>query len=131
MAWGNNNMAQLGRVPASAKDSIQGPEEKVFLLKSSKRIIRHVAHTVVENPIQVPNIPSPTISYQSYDVTPLAGKLRSLYYIDQSYSNLTLHYALEQFNGLYSSSKILEKVCNNFILNNSSLYFISTFKFIF
>lgn len=116
-------MGQLGRAPATAKDSIRGPEEKVYLLKSAKRIIRHVAHTAVESPIQVSGIPIPTISYQSYDISTLAGKLQPLSCIEKPFGELTLHYVIEQFYGLYNSSKILKKVCKFF----PSLYFIQSF----
>lgn len=113
LAWGNNNLAQLGRAPANPKES---EEKLIFKFKSSKRIIRCINHTdrlmaIDTTPSQVPNIPSPTISYQSYDVTPLAGSIQPLSYIEHSWSDLTLHYALEQFHGLFSTFKILNKVC--------------------
>ena len=112
LAWGSNNFAQLGRAPANPKEE----EKLIFKFKSSKRIIRCFNHSdrysvIDTTPNQVPNIPTPTISYQSYDVTPLAGSVRPLSYIESSFSDLTLHYALEQFHGLYSSFKIIKKVC--------------------
>lgn len=64
----------------------------------------------MEVPSQVPNIPAPIISYQSYDVPPLAGVIRPLSVIEKSSGELTLHYALEYFSGLYDSSRIMDKV---------------------
>ncbi|XP_024936810.1 uncharacterized protein LOC107263725 isoform X2 [Cephus cinctus] len=108
LAWGGNSMAQLGRPPA--KDS-RASDEKLVLLKSSRRIVRlpHAAHTAMDTPSQVPNIPTPIITYQSYDITPLAGLVRPLSVVEKVPSELTLHYVLEQFNGLYDSEKIMNK----------------------
>jgi hypothetical protein len=104
---------QLGR----ATDKLRQPDDKVnAAFHTSKRIFRDIARfdkldkCTELMPNQVPNIPSPTISYQSYDVTPLAGSVKPLADIERSLSDLTLHYALEQFHGLYDSFKILTKV---------------------
>ncbi|XP_057334647.1 uncharacterized protein LOC130673595 [Microplitis mediator] len=109
LAWGSYNSAQLGRPPN--KDSNSGNAEKLVLIKSSKRLVRlpHGAHVVQDTPSQVPNIPTPIITYQSYDVTPLAGRVRPLSLVEKSYGELTLHYVLEQFNGLYDAAKIMDK----------------------
>ncbi|XP_031777146.1 uncharacterized protein LOC100677930 isoform X2 [Nasonia vitripennis] len=111
LAWGNNNFAQLGRAPANPKES---EEKLIFKFKSSKRIIRCINPSdrfmaIDMTPSQVSNIPAPIISYQSYDVTPLAGSIQPLSYIEHSLSDLTLHYAFEQFHGLFSTFKILNK----------------------
>ncbi|XP_043664622.1 uncharacterized protein LOC122627529 isoform X1 [Vespula pensylvanica] len=94
LAWGNNNRAQLGRI--SVKDT-RDTDEKIVLLKSSNIIL------------DVPNIPAPIISYQSYDIPSLAGFISPLSVIEKSPAELTLHYVLEHFNGLYDSTKIMEK----------------------
>lgn len=101
-------MAQLGRPPTN--DS--GCDEKLVLLKSSRRVVRlpHGAHVAHDTPSQVPNIPTPIISYQSYDVTPLAGKVKPLMVVEKIPGDLTLHYVLEHFYGLYDNSKIMDKV---------------------
>ncbi|KAK2577382.1 hypothetical protein KPH14_003497 [Odynerus spinipes] len=103
LAWGNNNRAQLGRI--SAKD------DKLVLLKSSKRVMRfaNTSHVVLDIPSQVPNIPAPIISYQSYDIPSLAGLIPPLSVIEKSPGELMLHYVFEHFNGLYDSTKIMEK----------------------
>lgn len=108
LAWGSNSMAQLGRSPT--KDS--GTDEKLVLLKSSRRVVRlpHGAHVAHDTPSQVPNIPTPIISYQSYDVTPLAGRVRPLSVVEKTFGDSTLHYVLEQFHGLYDNAKIMDKV---------------------
>ncbi|XP_011499761.1 PREDICTED: uncharacterized protein LOC105363708 [Ceratosolen solmsi marchali] len=112
LSWGNNNLMQLGRTPDKLK---QSEDRMNMAFQSSKRTFRNITRfdrldKVTESmPNQVPNIPSPTISYQSYDVTPLAGSIRPLINIEHNLSDLTLHYALEQFHGLYGSFKILNK----------------------
>lgn len=106
LAWGNNNRAQLGRI--SVKDT-RDTDEKIVLLKSSNIIL------------DVPNIPAPIISYQSYDIPSLAGFISPLSVIEKSPAELTLHYVLEHFNGLYDSTKIMEKVN----IHMYSVYFIS------
>ncbi|XP_046477721.1 uncharacterized protein ca [Neodiprion pinetum] len=108
LAWGSNNTAQLGRPPV--EDS-RGVERKLVLLKSSRRIVRlpHAAHSTLDTPSQVPNIPTPVISYRSYDVTPLAGLVQPLTVVEKSLGETTLHYILERLNGLYDSAKIMDK----------------------
>lgn len=110
MAWGNNNRAQLGRIPA--KD-IRDADDKLVLLKSSKRVVRlpHASHIALDIPSQVPGIPTPIISYRSDDVSSLAEYIRPLSIIEKSPGELTLHYVLEHFYGLYNSSRIMTKVC--------------------
>lgn len=118
LSWGSNSVAQLGRPPTKDSSSIA---EKLVLIKSSKRIVRlpppppppplHGAHVALDTLSQVPNIPIPFITYQSYDVTPLAGRIRPLRTIEKTYDELTLHYILEQFNGIYNIDKIMNK-CN-------------------
>lgn len=107
LAWGNNSRAQLGRLPA--KDT-RDTDDKLVLIK--KRVVRlpHASHVALDVPSQVPNIPAPIISYQSYDIPSLAGIIRPLSVIEKSPGELTLHYALEYFSGLYDSSRIIEKV---------------------
>lgn len=107
LAWGNNSRAQLGRLPA--KD-MRDTDDKLVLIK--KRVVRlpHTSHVALDVPTQVPNIPAPIISYQSYDISSLAGTICPLSVIEKSPGELTLHYALEYFSGLYDSSKIIEKV---------------------
>lgn len=106
LAWGNNSRAQLGRLPA--KD-MRDTDDKLVLIK--KRVVRlpHTSHIALDVPTQVPNIPAPIISYQSYDISSLAGTICPLSVIEKSPGELTLHYALEYFSGLYDSSKIIEK----------------------
>ncbi|XP_003698590.1 uncharacterized protein LOC100869963 [Apis florea] len=106
LAWGNNSRAQLGRLPA--KD-MRDTDDKLVLIK--KRVVRlpHASHVALDVPTQVPNIPAPIISYQSYDISSLAGTICPLSVIEKSPGELTLHYALEYFSGLYDSSKIIEK----------------------
>lgn len=86
-------------------------DDKLVLIK--KRVVRlpHASHVALDVPTQVPNIPAPIISYQSYDISSLAGTIYPLSVIEKSPGELTLHYALEYFSGLYDSSKIIEKVC--------------------
>ncbi|XP_015122188.1 uncharacterized protein LOC107044705 [Diachasma alloeum] len=109
LAWGSNSLAQLGRPPS--KESGGSVAEKLVLIKSSKRVVRlpHGAHVAQDSPSLVPHIPTPIITYQSYDVTPLAGRVRPLSLVERSYGDLTLHYALEQFSGIYDAGKIMEK----------------------
>ncbi|OAD60135.1 X-linked retinitis pigmentosa GTPase regulator like protein [Eufriesea mexicana] len=106
LAWGNNSRAQLGRLPA--KDT-RDTDDKLVLIK--KRVVRlpHASHVALDVPSQVPNIPAPIISYQSYDIPSLAGIIRPLSVIEKSPGELTLHYALEYFSGLYDSSRVIEK----------------------
>lgn len=108
LAWGSNNTAQLGRPPV---EDARGVEGKLVLLKSSRRVVRlpHAAHSALDTPSQVPNIPTPVISYRSYDVTPLAGLVQPLSVVEKSLGETTLHYILERLNGLYDSAKILDK----------------------
>ncbi|KAJ8687906.1 hypothetical protein QAD02_023701, partial [Eretmocerus hayati] len=107
ISWGSNDMAQLGRAPAAPKDM---SKKLVIRFKSSKQIVRCFNSMAIDGtPGPVPGIPAPTISYQSYDVAPLAGSLKSLDDLETDLTDLTLHYALEQFHGLYSSAKILDK----------------------
>ncbi|XP_046742534.1 uncharacterized protein LOC124409162 [Diprion similis] len=109
LAWGSNNTAQLGRPPV--EDS-RGVERKLVLHKSLRRVVRlpHGAHFSLDTvPRQVPNIPTPVISYRSYDVTPLAGLVQPLSVVEKSLGETTLHYVLERLNGLYDSAKIMDK----------------------
>lgn len=110
LAWGNNSRAQLGRIPAR---ETRESDEKLVLLKSSKRVVRlpHTMHVVLDVPSQVPGISSPVISYQSNDTSPLAGFVCPLSVIEKTPGELTLHYVLERFYGLYCSASVMEKVC--------------------
>lgn len=106
-AWGNNRRAQLGRLPPKdARDT----EDKLVLIKKRVARIPNMMHIALDVPSQVPNLPAPIISYLSYDMPPLAGLIRPLSLIEKSPGELTLHYALEYFCGLYDASKIMEKV---------------------
>nr|XP_033323093.1 uncharacterized protein LOC117218656 [Megalopta genalis] len=106
LAWGNNRRAQLGRLPP--KDT-RDNDDKLVLIK--KRVVRvpNTTHVALDVPSQVPSIPAPIISYQSYDLPSLAGMVRPLSVIERSLGEQTLHYALEYFCGLYDSSKIMDK----------------------
>ncbi|XP_076290430.1 RCC1 and BTB domain containing protein claret [Lasioglossum baleicum] len=106
LAWGNNRRAQLGRLPP--KDS-RDCDDKLVVIK--KRVVRvlNSTHVALDVPSQVPNIPAPIISYQSYDLPSLAGMIRPLSVIERSPGEATLHYALEYFCGLYDSSRIMDK----------------------
>ncbi|EFN83345.1 X-linked retinitis pigmentosa GTPase regulator-like protein [Harpegnathos saltator] len=108
LAWGNNSRAQLGRIPA--RDTRE-TDEKLVLLKSSKRVVRlpHTMHVVLDVPSQVPGISTPVISYQTNDTSSLAGFLCPLSMIEKTLGELTLHYVLEYFHGLYCSGSIMEK----------------------
>lgn len=64
----------------------------------------------ISNPSQVPYIPAPVISYQSYDTVPLVGFKRILHPVEKISGERTLHDALEQFSGFYDVNKILKKV---------------------
>ncbi|KAK0092550.1 hypothetical protein PV326_001178 [Microctonus aethiopoides] len=110
LSWGSNNIAQLGRSPPQESGNVG---EKFVFIKSSKRVVRlpHEIHLALDTPSQVPNIPNPIITYQSYDVTPLAGRIFPLRLLEESYSDITLHYVLEHFNGVYNTAKIMDK-CN-------------------
>ncbi|XP_077282523.1 RCC1 and BTB domain containing protein claret isoform X3 [Temnothorax americanus] len=108
LAWGNNSRAQLGRIPAKeAHDA----DDKLVLLKSSKRIVRlpTALHIALDVPSQVPGISTPVISYRSNDAFSLAGSVRPLSVIERSPGDVTLHYILEHFYGLYTSANIIEK----------------------
>ncbi|XP_036149418.1 uncharacterized protein LOC105829672 isoform X2 [Monomorium pharaonis] len=108
LAWGNNSRAQLGRIPAKeARDA----DDKLVLLKSSKRIVRlpNALHIALDVPSQVPDISTPVISYQFNDAFSLAGFVRPLSIIEKSPGELTLHYVLQHFYGLYNPTNILEK----------------------
>ncbi|XP_011864617.1 PREDICTED: uncharacterized protein LOC105560272 isoform X2 [Vollenhovia emeryi] len=108
LAWGNNSRAQLGRIPAKeARDA----DDKLVLLKSSKRIVRlpNALHIALDVPSQVPGISIPVISYRSNEAFSLAGSVRPLSVIERSPGELTLHYILENFYGLYDSTSIMEK----------------------
>ncbi|XP_066588332.1 uncharacterized protein ca [Prorops nasuta] len=109
LAWGNNYRAQLGRIPT--KDPREGGEEKHAIIRSTRRIIRlpQGSSSSVEVPTQVPNIPAPIISYRSYDIPSLVGSNKPFSLIEKSPGELTLHYVLEQFNGIYDSTKIMDK----------------------
>jgi len=109
LAWGNNSRGQLGRIPAKeARDT----DDKLVLLKSSKRIVRlpNAVHIALDVPSQVPGISTPVISYRSNDVFSLAGLIRPLSIIEKSPGELTLHCVLEHFYSLYNSANIIEKV---------------------
>ncbi|XP_014467574.1 PREDICTED: uncharacterized protein LOC106740753 isoform X2 [Dinoponera quadriceps] len=108
LAWGNNSRAQLGRIPAR---ETRETDEKLVLLKSSKRVVRlpHTMHVVLDVPSQVPGISTPVISYQTHDTSPLAGFVCPLSVIEKTPGELTLHYVLEQFYGLYCSTSVMEK----------------------
>ncbi|KYN28946.1 X-linked retinitis pigmentosa GTPase regulator like protein [Trachymyrmex cornetzi] len=108
LAWGNNSRAQLGRIPAKdARDA----DDKLVLLKSSKRIVRlpNALHVALDVPSQVPGISTPVISYRSNDVFSLAGLVYPLSVIEKSPGELTLHYVLEYFYSLYNSANIMKK----------------------
>ncbi|XP_024872319.1 uncharacterized protein LOC112454915 [Temnothorax curvispinosus] len=108
LAWGNNSRAQLGRIPAKeARDA----DDKLVLLKSSKRIVRlpNALHIALDIPSQVPGISTPVISYRANDAFSLAGSVRPLSVIERSPGDVTLHYILEHFHGLYNSANIIEK----------------------
>lgn len=109
LAWGNNSRAQLGRIPAR---ETRETDEKLVLLKSSKRVVRlpHTMHVVLDVPSQVPGISTPVISYQTNDTSSLAGLVYPLSVIEKTPGELTLHYVLEHFYGLYCSTSIMEKV---------------------
>lgn len=109
LAWGNNSRAQLGRIPTKeARDA----DDKLVLLKSSKRIIRlpNALHIALDIPSQVPGIATPMISYRSNVASSLAGSVRPLSVIERSPGELTLHYILKHFYGLYNSANISKKV---------------------
>lgn len=126
LAWGSNNLAQLGRPPV---EDARGVEGKLVLLKSSRRVVRlpHAAHSALDTPSQVPNIPTPVISYRSYDVTPLAGLVQPLSVVEKSLGETTLHYILERLNGLYDSAKIMDKVNSHTDRNSIKEFKIYTF----
>lgn len=115
MAWGNNSRAQLGRIPAR---ETREADDKLVLLKSSKRVVRlpNTLHVALDVPSQVPGIATPVISYQSNDVSSLAGLIRPLSVIEKSPGELTLYYVLEQFHGLYCSANIMRKVCSSYYI---------------
>lgn len=99
----------MGRIPTKeARDA----DDKLVLLKSSKRIIRlpNALHVALDVPSQVPGISTPMISYRSNDAFSLAGSIRPLSVIEKSPGELTLHYILEHFYGLYNSANISKKV---------------------
>lgn len=106
LAWGNNKRAQLGRLPPKGT---RDNDDKFVLIK--KRVVRvpNTMNVALDVPSQVPNIPAPIISYQSYDILPLAGLIPPLSVIERSPGESTLHYALEYFSGLYDSSRIMDK----------------------
>ncbi|KAL0112102.1 hypothetical protein PUN28_013376 [Cardiocondyla obscurior] len=108
LAWGNNSRAQLGRIPAK---ETRDADDKLVLLKSSKRIVRfpNVLHVALDVPSQVPGISTPVISYQSNDAFSLAGSVRPISVIERSPAELTLHYILQHFYGLYNCANIIEK----------------------
>lgn len=114
LAWGNNSRAQLGRIPArESRDA----DDKLVLLKSSKRVVRvpTALHVALDVPSQVPGISNPVISYQSNDASSLAGLVRPLSVIEKSPGELTLHYVLQYFHGLYRSDNIMKKVCDSIV----------------
>lgn len=82
----------------------------------------------LDTPSQVPNIPTPVISYRSYDVTPLAGLVQPLSVVEKSLGETTLHYVLERLNGLYDSAKVMDKVSAHVIFFN---IFFGPIKFSF
>ncbi|XP_014238652.1 uncharacterized protein LOC106660234 [Trichogramma pretiosum] len=107
-AWGANTTAQLGRPP------INDDSERFLLqLKNSKRFIRRPNQDrllpVNLSPSQVPGIPAMMISYQTYDNNNLSGTVKPLSSVEPNMGELTLHYTLEEFHGLYSFSKIFNK----------------------
>ncbi|XP_029664536.1 uncharacterized protein LOC115236290 isoform X3 [Formica exsecta] len=108
LAWGNNSRAQLGRIPAR---ETRDADDKLVLLKSSKRVVRlpNTLHIALDVPSQVPGISTLEISYQSNDVSCFAGLVRPLSVIEKSPGELTLHYILEHFYGLYRSASIMDK----------------------
>ncbi|XP_029179044.1 uncharacterized protein LOC114946614 isoform X2 [Nylanderia fulva] len=108
LAWGNNSRAQLGRIPAR---ETRDTDDKLVLLKSSKRVVRlpNALHVALDVPSQVPGISTPVISYQSNDASCFAGLVRPLSVIEKTPGELTLHYVLEHFYGLYQSAGIMEK----------------------
>lgn len=109
LAWGNNSRAQLGRIPAK---ETRDTDDKLVLLKSSKRVVRlpNTLHVALDIPSQVPGISTPIISYQSNDASCFTGLVRPLSVIEKSPGELTLHYVLEQFYALYHPASIMDKV---------------------
>ncbi|XP_053987652.1 uncharacterized protein LOC128881032 [Hylaeus volcanicus] len=106
LAWGNNRRAQLGRLPPEAR---LDTEDKLVLIKKRVARIPNLIHIALDVPTQVPNLPAPVISYLSYDMPPLAGTVRPLSVIEKTPGELTLHYALEYFYGMYDSSRVMDK----------------------
>ncbi|XP_050454237.1 uncharacterized protein LOC126852967 isoform X1 [Cataglyphis hispanica] len=108
LAWGNNSRAQLGRIPAR---ETRDADDKLVLLKSSKRVVRvpNTLHVALDVPSQVPGISTPEISYQSNDTPCFAGLVRPLSVIEKLPGELTLHYVLKHFYGLYRSASIMDK----------------------
>lgn len=70
-------------------------------------------HIALDVPSQVPGISTPVISYQSNDASCFTGLVRPLSVIEKSLGELTLHYVLEQFYGLYHPASIMNKVCSS------------------
>jgi len=99
----------LGRIPAK---ETRDADDKLVLLKSSKRIVRlpNALHVALDVPSQVPGISTPVISYRPNHAFSLAGSIHPLSVIERSPGELTLHYILEHFYGLYNSANIIEKV---------------------
>jgi len=107
----------LGRIPAR---ETRDADDKLVLLKSSKRVVRlpNTLHVAFDVPSQVPGIATPMISYRSNDTSSLAGLVCPLSIIEKSPGELTLHYVLEHFHGLYCSANIMRKVCIIILYNN-------------
>ncbi|XP_043461144.1 uncharacterized protein LOC122497855 [Leptopilina heterotoma] len=63
----------------------------------------------ISNPSQVPNIPAPVISYQSYDIIPLVGFMPTFDLVEEFPRERILHFTLEQFTGFYDVHKIMKK----------------------
>ncbi|KAG7209510.1 hypothetical protein KM043_015595 [Ampulex compressa] len=103
LAWGRNNKAQLGCKEVRSTD-------KILFFKPPNQVIRlpHTSHDALP-PSPVPNIPAPVISFRGHGTSALAGLSRPLSVIEKLPGQLTLHYALEHFSGLYDFSRIMEK----------------------
>ncbi|XP_021913956.1 uncharacterized protein LOC110827029 isoform X3 [Zootermopsis nevadensis] len=119
-AWGNNSLAQLGRVPVEDSKSLEG---KLVMLKTTKRVIKlpHGSQKSCDVPKAVPGLPNCTISFKYDNLSGIGGYC---VYLTQSSTELcpplcsiedpcyglrTLHYTLQHFHGHYDSTYLLNK----------------------
>ena len=119
MAWGKIGISHpkksaVSRIRKDLDNNNCGADDNCITLK-------YLFHTVgpqksegvacISHPSQVANIPAAIISYKNDESVPFVGRTDFLCRVEKTPGEMTLHYALELFRGLYDAKKILKRVC--------------------